>query len=308
MRRTGLVFHERYALARPRAPRPSVIPPAGFVEPGPHAESPERVRRIRSLVEVSGLGEQLAQPRPRPAERDELLRFHTPRVPRAGAASCRDGRARRRGLVLARRAEQLRDRGARRGRLPDRGRRGASAGDARQRLRARAAAGAPRARRHGHGRVHLREHGARGDARAGRARGRRASPIVDWDAHHGNGTQAAFWDDPSVLHDLAPPGRLLPARLGCGRRARRGRRAGLERQPPAAARLGRRRVRGRLRARRHARRSTRFRPGLVLVACGFDSCAWDPHARLMLHSDGLPAADRGRCSGSPTGTRAGGSS
>ena len=23
--------------------------------------------------------------------------------------------------------------------------------------------------------------------------------IVDWDAHHGNGTQAAFWDDPSVL-------------------------------------------------------------------------------------------------------------
>src|SRR3954454_24644236 len=56
----------------------SVIPPGGFVEPGPHSESPERVRRIRSLVEVSGLGEQLAQPRPRMAEREELLRFHTP--------------------------------------------------------------------------------------------------------------------------------------------------------------------------------------------------------------------------------------
>ena len=23
--------------------------------------------------------------------------------------------------------------------------------------------------------------------------------IVDWDVHHGNGTQAMFWDDPSVL-------------------------------------------------------------------------------------------------------------
>lgn len=23
--------------------------------------------------------------------------------------------------------------------------------------------------------------------------------IVDWDVHHGNGTQAAFYDDPSVL-------------------------------------------------------------------------------------------------------------
>ncbi|MGH8998572.1 MAG: histone deacetylase family protein, partial [Acidimicrobiia bacterium] len=24
--------------------------------------------------------------------------------------------------------------------------------------------------------------------------------IVDWDAHHGNGTEAIFWDDPSVLY------------------------------------------------------------------------------------------------------------
>ncbi len=24
--------------------------------------------------------------------------------------------------------------------------------------------------------------------------------IVDWDVHHGNGTQALFWDDPSVLY------------------------------------------------------------------------------------------------------------
>ena len=24
--------------------------------------------------------------------------------------------------------------------------------------------------------------------------------IVDWDVHHGNGTQAVFWDDPSVLY------------------------------------------------------------------------------------------------------------
>ena len=28
----------------------------------------------------------------------------------------------------------------------------------------------------------------------------------------------------------------------------------------------------------------RHEPELVLVACGFDSSAWDPHARLMLHS------------------------
>jgi acetoin utilization deacetylase AcuC-like enzyme len=31
------------------------------------------------------------------------------------------------------------------------------------------------------------------------ARGERVA-IVDWDAHHGNGTEAAFWDDPRVLY------------------------------------------------------------------------------------------------------------
>ena len=27
-----------------------------------------------------------------------------------------------------------------------------------------------------------------------------ASPIVDWDVHHGNGTQEMFWRDPDVLY------------------------------------------------------------------------------------------------------------
>lgn len=46
--------------------------------------------------------------------------------------------------------------------------------------------------------------------------------IVDWDYHHGNGTEAAFYDDPSVLffstHDVrAYPGTGSPARKGEGR-------------------------------------------------------------------------------------------
>lgn len=45
--------------------------------------------------------------------------------------------------------------------------------------------------------------------------------IVDWDYHHGNGTEWAFYDDPSVLffstHDmLAYPGTGLPERTGSG--------------------------------------------------------------------------------------------
>ena len=31
------------------------------------------------------------------------------------------------------------------------------------------------------------------------ARGQRVL-IIDWDVHHGNGTQSIFWDDPRVLY------------------------------------------------------------------------------------------------------------
>lgn len=37
-------------------------------------------------------------------------------------------------------------------------------------------------------------------AHAARRAGRQRVMIVDWDVHHGNGTQAAFWRDPSVLY------------------------------------------------------------------------------------------------------------
>lgn len=44
--------------------------------------------------------------------------------------------------------------------------------------------------------------------------------IIDWDVHHGNGTQEAFWTDPSVLtislhqEDLFPPGSGLVTESG----------------------------------------------------------------------------------------------
>ena len=47
----------------------------------------------------------------------------------------------------------------------------------------------------------------------------------------------------------------------------------------------------------------RFEPGLVLIASGYDSCAWDSHARLMLHSESyrqLTADLRGVPTGTPS--------
>ena len=73
---TGLVFHERY-LWHHTGNHADFVPYGGFVEPLQHAESPDTKRRIKSLMEVSGLYEELIKIKPRPASKEEILRFHT---------------------------------------------------------------------------------------------------------------------------------------------------------------------------------------------------------------------------------------
>ena len=278
MRRTGLVFHERMLWHDPGSAA-SVIPPGPFVEPGPHSESPERVRRIRSLVEVSGLGEQLAQLRPRLAARDELLRFHTAgyleRVAALSAAGHGDagtfapvGPCTYEIAVLAAGACLTAVDAVLAGELDN----------------AYALVRPP-------GHHALSDHGMGGcifgntalAALHARAHGVERVAVVDWDAHHGNGTQAAFWDDPSVLaislHQAGcfPPGSGATSEIGGA--GARGATINLPLPPGSGA--------GAFAAafeRVVVPALERFEPGLVLIASGYDSCAWDSHARLMLHS------------------------
>jgi acetoin utilization deacetylase AcuC-like enzyme len=278
-RRTGLFFHERMLWHDPGSAA-SVIPPGGFVEPGPHSESPERVRRIRSLIEVSGLGEQLVQPRVRAAERHELLRFHT--------------------AAYLERVQELSDAGH--------GDAGSYSpvGPSTYEIAALAAGACLQAvdavlagelenayalvRPPGH--HALPDHGMGGcifgntalAALHALAHGASRVAIVDWDAHHGNGTQAAFWDTPSVcaisLHQAGcfPPGSGAADELGGP--AAHGTTVNLPLPPGSGVGAFEAAF-----ARVVLPVLERFAPDVVLVACGYDSCAWDAHARLMLHSD-----------------------
>ena len=213
MRRTGLVFHERLLWHDPGSAA-SVIPPGGFVEPGPHSESPERVRRFAASSRSAVSASSSCRLRPRPAERDELLRFHTPayldRV--AGLSEAGHGDA---GFCSPVGPSTYEIAVLAAGALPDGGRRRCR-GRAGQRVCARAPARPPRARRARHGRLLLRQHRARGHARAGgarhraRRRGRLGRPSRQ--RHAGS-----VLGRPLGVHDLAPPGRLLSARFGCGR-------------------------------------------------------------------------------------------
>ena len=75
MARTGFVFHERYLWHDTRSAA-GFVPAGGMVEPDRHAENPDTKRRLKSLLEVSGLLAQLERIEPRMASEHEVLRVH----------------------------------------------------------------------------------------------------------------------------------------------------------------------------------------------------------------------------------------
>jgi acetoin utilization deacetylase AcuC-like enzyme len=110
--------------------------------------------------------------------------------------------------------------------------------------------------------------------------------IVDWDVHHGNGTETVFWEDPTVLFvsmhqdDLYPPGRGAATDRGAGAGA------GATVNLPLPAGTGdagyahafERVVEPAIRG---------FRPDLLFVSAGQDPAASDPLGRMSVTAEGF---------------------
>jgi acetoin utilization deacetylase AcuC-like enzyme len=73
---TGFVSHEIYHW-HDTGNWNLYLPPGFDMQPGQNAENAETKRRLRNLVEVSGLIDHLTPVKARPATEDELARFHT---------------------------------------------------------------------------------------------------------------------------------------------------------------------------------------------------------------------------------------
>jgi acetoin utilization deacetylase AcuC-like enzyme len=114
--------------------------------------------------------------------------------------------------------------------------------------------------------------------------------IVDWDVHHGNGTQDIFYEDASVLFCSTHQSPWYP---GTGAAAETGRGAGLGTTLnfPLPAGSGRKEILGALET-RLAAAVGKFRPELVLVSAGFDSRAGDPLGRFTLVDEDFAALTR----------------
>src|SRR5215211_904077 len=114
--------------------------------------------------------------------------------------------------------------------------------------------------------------------------------IIDWDVHHGNGTQGIFYDDPSVFFFSA---HQYPWYPGTGTRSETGvgRGRGYTLNLPLRARTP---------AVEHRRAfeaaleeiGAKFKPDLVIVSAGFDSHAGDPLGQLSLTDEDFVSLTR----------------
>jgi len=259
-----------------------VIPAGLTVQPLGHLENAEGKRRIRNLLEVSGLIEHLVVLKPRAATEDEILRLHTREY-----------------------VERIKS---------DSSKLGGDAGDltpfgpGSYEIALLAVGGCITAvdavldgtvdnvyalvRPPGH---HAERDTGRGFCifsnvalaalHARDARGLTRVAVVDWDVHHGNGTEHAFYDDPSVLTISIHQDNNYPPQSGAitDRGSGAGDGYNINVPLPAGSGVGayvatfERVVAPALRS---------FRPELIFVASGLDASAMDPLASMMMTSDG----------------------
>ena len=114
---------------------------------------------------------------------------------------------------------------------------------------------------------------------AQKAHGAERVAIVDWDVHHGNGTQDIFYDDPSVLFCSTHQMPLYP---GSGAKDETG--AGNIVNAPLSMNDGSDHFRDAFRS-RVLPRVADFRPDVIIISAGFDAHHRDPLAQINLVAD-----------------------
>jgi acetoin utilization deacetylase AcuC-like enzyme len=287
MAKTGFVYHELYQW-HDTGNHAGFLYPGFPLQPGEHNENPETKRRFKNLLDVSGLAEQLINIKAREATDAEILRFHTPEY-------------------VERVREMSNAYGGEAGELTQVGRGSfeiakLAAGGLIEAANAVAKGSCQNAY------ALIRPPGHHADADKGRGfcifgniviaalhclevLGMKKIAVVDWDVHHGNGTETAFWKDPRVLAISAhqdnwyPQGRGLVGDIGEGP----GKGYTINVPLPAGSGVGAyeatfdRVVIPALKA---------YKPDMIFVASGFDASAFDPLGRMMMHSAGYASLTR----------------
>lgn len=125
---------------------------------------------------------------------------------------------------------------------------------------------------------------------AAREQGIRRVAVIDFDVHHGNGTQDAFYEDPDVLYcsthqyGISHEYSVFFPGTGPAHERGRGEGEGLTVNIPLPAGTGDVQFLAAYRT-QVARAVEQFRPELILVSAGFDAHQGDPLAGLEISTD-----------------------
>jgi acetoin utilization deacetylase AcuC-like enzyme len=284
-RLVGLVFDDRYLTHNTGLDLIGDRYPYPFAEPVAHASSPALVGRAKHLMDLFGITERMRRIDPVFASDEQLTVYHTPEhLTRVTEIAQTDGGDTGAGAPIGR------------------------GGDRVARLAAGGTIAAVDAVMTGvvnaaYALVRPPGHHAMADQGMGfcvfnnavvaarqaqRVHGANRVLILDWDVHHGNGTQAAFWADPSVLFislhqdDLYPPGWGAVDQVGIGEGE------GFTVNVPLPAGTGNRGY-GEAFARIVIPIARQFDPDLVIVSAGQDASVLDPLARMSLTLAGYRA-------------------
>ncbi|MBI1352170.1 MAG: class II histone deacetylase [Actinomycetales bacterium] len=287
---TGYVWHELYGWHDTGSNAGLLPGDASLNQPYFHFESPESKQRFASLAEVSGLAEHLVRLNPEPVSDEDILRCHTPEhlarlkreseAPRGGDAGDGTSPFGHGGLEIARLAV------------------GGTVAALDAVLDGLVTNAYALVRPPGH---HARPETGMGFCMLGNAaiavaRARSMRPglrvvTMDWDVHHGNGTQSIFWEDPDVLTISLHQDGLFPANSGHVTERGEGRGEGYAINVPLPAGTGNG---GYL----HALEQVvvpavrRYRPDVIVIPSGFDASCFDPLGRMAVTADGFRAMTR----------------
>ncbi len=121
--------------------------------------------------------------------------------------------------------------------------------------------------------------------RAAQAHGlARRIAVVDWDVHHGNGTEAIFLSDPEVLTISLHQDRNYPLDTGGADQRGQGKGFGFNLNIPLPPGTGHDSYLEAM-ERLVLPALDRFRPDAIIVACGYDAGAMDPLGRMLAGAD-----------------------
>ncbi|MFM9108642.1 MAG: class II histone deacetylase [Chloroflexota bacterium] len=286
--RAALVFDDRYLAHNTGLWLVEDQRPFPFADPVPHVSGPGLVGRPKHLMDFHGITDRMVRVDAVSATDEQLLVYHTSRhLKRVAALSAGAGGDTGKGAPMGPGGERI-------ARLAAGG--AIAAVDAVMGGRARSAYALVRPPGHhamaNHGMGFCVFNNAVIAARhAQRAHRARRVAVLDWDVHHGNGTQDAFWRDDSVLFISLHQDDLYPVGWGAAEHVGEGPGLGFTVNVPLPAGTGN--VGYAVAYDRIVVPVVRqFAPDLIIVSAGQDASIMDPLARMSLTLDGYRAMTR----------------